>query len=206
MLTLNTVPTANGQRASIALEECGLEYSVRKVDLMAGEHRSAEMLALNPVGRMPVLSIRDEAEELDRDLYGSLAIATYAGERTGTLIPKGALSADYHEWIGIIMTDLAPAFSAHFYLSVIATEPQEWGMGWYADIIDRLLNVIDGHLADRQTMVGDEVSLADLMLYPHAATSILRFPQGIEAYPNFQRWAEQTGKREGVRNGMKASS
>ncbi len=88
MCTLNTVPTPNGKRASIALEECNLEYDIRIVDLTAGEHRSSEMLALNPVGRMPVLSVRDEPGEADRDLYGSLAIATYAAEKAGTLIPQ----------------------------------------------------------------------------------------------------------------------
>jgi hypothetical protein len=49
MRTLNTVPTANGQRAGIALEECGLEVDIHFVDLMAGEHRSSEMLELNDV-------------------------------------------------------------------------------------------------------------------------------------------------------------
>jgi len=110
------------------VEECNFEYDIRIVDLMAGEHRSSEMLALNPVGRMPVLSVRGEPDEIDRDRYGSLAIATYAAEKTGVLIPVDELSADYHQWIGIIMTDLVPAFAAQFYLSVLDTEPQEWGM------------------------------------------------------------------------------
>jgi glutathione S-transferase len=57
MRTLNTVPTANGQHASIALVECGLEHDIHLVDLMAGERRSSRMLELNPVGRMPVLSV-----------------------------------------------------------------------------------------------------------------------------------------------------
>ena len=94
MRTLNTVPTANGQRASIALAECGLEVEIRMVDLMSGEHRSSEMLALNPVGRMPVLSVRDEPGEVDRDLYGSLAIATYAADKAGILIPRDETAAD----------------------------------------------------------------------------------------------------------------
>lgn len=206
MRTLNTVPTPNGKRASIALEECDLEYAVRKVDLMAGEHRSSEMLAINPVGRMPVLSVRDQPSEKDRDLYGSLAIATYAAEKAGILIPDGESSVDYHQWIGIIMTDLAPAFAAHFYLSVLATEPQEWGVNWYVDVIGHLLSVMDTHLAERKYIVGNAYSLADVMMFPTAAVSVSRLPQGLGAYPNIERWAEQVGQREAVQKGMDSSS
>jgi len=206
MRTLNTVKTANGQRASIALVECGIPFDVRTVDLMAGEHRSSEMLALNPVGRMPVLSVRDESGEKDRDLYGSLAIATYAAEKAGILIPEGELATDYHQWIGIIMTDLVPAFASRFYLSVLATEPQEWGVNWYTEVIDHLLNVMDSHLAEQQYVVGNAYSLADVMMYPTAVVSAARLPQGLEAYPNIGRWAQKVGQREAVQKGMKASS
>ena len=127
MRILNTVPTANGQRASIALTECGIAFDVRMIYLMSGEHRSSEMLALNPVGRMPVLSITDEPGERDRVLYGSLAIGTYAAERSGRLLPTGDDATDHQQWIGIIMTDLAPAFSSHFYLSVLALLPKAGG-------------------------------------------------------------------------------
>jgi GST-like protein len=206
MRTLNTVPTANGQRASIALSECGLEYEVRMVDLMSGEHRSSEMLALNPVGRMPVLSVREEPGEVNRDLYGSLAIATYAAQKAGILIPRDESAADYHQWIGIIMTDLVPAFAGQFYLKVLADEPQEWGVAWYGQIIDHLLNVIDTHLAAHQTIVGNTLSLADLMMYPAAVTSVPRLPQGAGAYPNIEAWAKRLGEREAIQAGMKASS
>ena len=206
MRTLNTVPTANGQRASIALEECGLDYDTHRVDLMAGEHRSSRMLELNPVGRMPVLSVRDEPGETDRNLYGSLAIATYAAEKAGILIPEGDRSADYHQWIGIIMTDLVPAFAARFYLSVLAAEPQEWGVNYFNEIIDRLLNVIDSHLSRQHYIVGDEYSLADVMMYPTAATSVSRLPESFGDYVHIRRWEERIGQREAVQRGMQASS
>lgn len=83
MRTLYTVPTANGQRASIALEECGLEFETRTVDLLTGEHRNEAMLALNPFGRMPVLQY-DSGETI----YGSMAIGMHAAERTGKLLPS----------------------------------------------------------------------------------------------------------------------
>ena len=80
MRTLYTVPTANGQRASVALEECGIDYAVRQIDFAKGEHRSDEVLALNPIGRLPILSDPDD----DLVVYGSLAITRWAAARSPT--------------------------------------------------------------------------------------------------------------------------
>lgn len=206
MLLLNTVTTANGQRASIALSECGLDYAVRKVDLLSGEHRNDDLLAINPVGRMPVLSLRDDASRPDFDLYGSLAIATWASEHTGLLAPAAEYRIEYHEWIGILMTDLAPAFATHFYLDVLANEPQTWGVECFASIIDRLLNVIEGRLAQQQYVVGESFTVADVMLYPMAASSLSRFPDGLAQFPALKAWKQRISEREGVKQGMQASS
>ena len=201
MLTLFTVPTANGQRASIALEECGLEYQTQMVDLVAGEHRSPEMLALNPVGRMPVLKGDHPAGKPIR-VYGS---GQYLADSTGTLRPPGHQQAEYHEWLGILMTDLAAALSAQFYLGVLAPEPQQWGVDFYLDVIERILKVIDTHL-DSRTYFLDEYSLVDVIMYPTAASSIPRLANGIEPYPNIQRWASRIGQRPAIERGMARSS
>lgn len=206
MLKLYTVPTANGQRASIALEECGLEYDVRNVDLFGGEHRSPEMLALNPFGRMPVLEVTDEVAEPGQKIYGSLAIASYAAERADRLLPESDLRPEYHKWIGVIMTDLVPAFAAQFYLGTLAPEKFAWGIDFYADIIERFCRGIDEHLADRTYFVGDEYCLADVLAYPTATTSLARTPAGLEPYPNIAAWAGRVGARRAVQRGMQASS
>ncbi len=206
MLKLYTVPTANGQRASIALEECGLAYDTRAVDLFVGEHRSVEMLDINPIGRMPVLGITGEAGEPDRNVYGSLAIGSYASERTGLLQPEPHLRPDYHKWVGILMTDLAPAFSAQFYLGSLAPEKFKWGIEFYADVINRISRVIDDHLSDKVFFLGDDYSLLDVLMYPTAATSMLRLPGGLEPYPNIARWAGLVAGRDAVQRGMRASS
>lgn len=199
MLTLFSVPTANGQRAQIALEEAGLSYTVRSVDLRAGEHRSEEMLARNPFGRMPVLEI-----DGSRHLYGSLAIGHFAALETGRLLPADDALADMHQWLGIIMSDLGPAFSAHFYLGVLAPEPDEWALAWYADIIERFLAGVDAHLEAREFFVGDSFTLADAMMYPTVVTSAVRIPGGLGGRPNLERWAAAIGTREAVQRGMAA--
>lgn len=206
MLKLYNVPTANGQRASIALEECGLAYDIRNVDLFGGEHRSEDMLAINPIGRMPVLAIGDERSGPDRNIYGSLAIASYASERTGMLQPPDELRPEYHEWTGIVMTDLAPALAGQFYLSELAPEPHKWSVDWYVDIIRRIMTVIDDHLDANEYFLGDDYGLVDVLMYPSATTSMHRIPDGLEPYRNVVRWAERVGLRDAVRRGMRVST
>lgn len=213
MRTLYTVPTANGQRASIALEECGIDYDTRVVDLYDGEHKSEEMLQLNPFGRMPVLKlaigeveVEGEREGMDRTIYGSLAIGMYAAESTGLLLPEDTVKSDFYHWIGIVMTDLVPAFAGQFYLGQLAPEPFEWGTSFYAEIIERFLLGIDEHLATSSYFLGETYTLVDVLFYPTAATSLSRMPGGLGAYENIARWAELLQRRDAVARGMEAPS
>lgn len=202
-MKLYSVPTANGQRAAIALEEAGIEYQVKPVDLRAGEHRSPEMLALNPFGRMPVLEIPRGGEH-PQVVYGSLAIGQYAAAQSGRLVPDTSRMADMHHWLGIVMTDLAPAFAAQFYLGVLAPEPDPWALDLYTDIVLRFLDGIDEHLANSQYFVGTAYTLADVMMYPTAATSTARLDGGLERWPGLARWAGEVGQRAPVLRGMSA--
>ena len=205
MRTLYTVPTANGQRASIALEECDLDYLTHAVNLYDGEHRSDEMLKLNPFGRMPVLTVEHDSGETEA-LYGSLAIGQYAAESSGRLLPPAGARPRLHEWIGIVMTDLVPAFAGQFYLGTLAPEPDQWGVDFYQEIIQRYLANIDAHLANNEFFVAGLYTLVDVLMYPTAATSVTRMPGGLGPYPNLARWVETVAEREAVKRGMAASS
>lgn len=201
MTTLYTVPTANGQRASIALEECGIEYEPRMVDLFAGEHRSDEMLALNPFGRMPVLQLDD-----GKTIYGGMAIGMHACHTSGKLLPDDEDKDAFHEWVGVIMSDLVPASAGLFYLGTLAPEKFEWGIGFYTEIIGRFLKGIDDHLASNEYFLPGGYSLIDVLMYPSAATSVANMPGGLEPYPNIARWVTPIGARDAVRAGMGSSS
>ena len=201
MRTLYTVPTANGQRASVALEECGIDYAVRQIDFAAGEHRSEEVLALNPIGRLPILSDPDD----DLVVYGSLAIARWAAARSAKLLPPPGREADAEVWTGIVMTDLSPAFASQFHLSVLAPEPHAWGLDYYAEVIHRVLGVIDSHLADNEYFLGDSFSFVDVLMYPSATSSTGRLEGGLTPYPALCRWRDRVGARPAVVRGMEAS-
>jgi GST-like protein len=200
MTLLYTVPTANGQRASIALEECDIEYEARMVDLVAGEHRSEEMLELNPFGRMPVLEKDDSAV-----VYGSMAIGLHAAETSNRLLPSDADRDAFNHWLGVIMTDLVPAFAWQFYLGVLAPEKFDWGLQYGRDVIARILAAIDAHLGANDYFLAGGYSLADVLFYP-ASMSASRIGDGLDPYPHIARWAAAVGERDAVRRGMAVSS
>ncbi len=203
-MKLYTVPTANGQRASVALEECGLDYAVRQIDFQKGEHRSEEVLALNPLGRLPILA-GDNGDDPQPVIYGSMAIARWAAAETGRLLPAPGKLAAMEHWIGVVMTDLSPAFASQFHLSFLAPERDEWALGYYAETIHRVLAVIDAHLGDNEYFLGNDYSLADVLTYPSAVSSIGRLDGGLEPYPAIRRWRDQVGERPAVVKGMAAS-
>jgi GST-like protein len=200
MTLLYTVPTANGQRASIALEECAIAYESRTVDLLAGEHRSEEMLGLNPFGRMPLLQ-KDDGELV----YGSMAIAMHAANESGRLLPSDADRDAFYHWIGVIMTDLVPAFAWQFYMNVLAPEKFDWGLSFNGDVIRRFLTAIDDHLANGDHFLPGGYSMVDVLFYP-AAMSAARMEGGLDPYRRIARWAAAVGERDAVRRGMAVSS
>jgi GST-like protein len=201
MFTLYTVPTANGQRASIALEESEIDFAVRHVDFAKGEHRSPEILAINPLGRLPVLV--DDAS--GRIVYGSMAIVREAARLSGRLLPPPGMETAADHWSGVLMTDLSPSFASQFHLGVLAPEPFAWGLEYYGEVIDRVLRVVDTHLAENDFFLGAGYSYVDVLMYPTAATSASRLPEGLAPYPAILRWRDTVAARPAVQRGMDAS-
>lgn len=202
MIELHTTSTANGYKASVLLEELGLPYQVRSYDLTKGEHLTPEYLALNPVGRLP--AIVDDIDGQRVSVYGTAAIALYLAEKTGRLMPGGAAArARVYEWVGIIASDLSPAYSGQFVFNVIAPQKEPWAIQYYDRLCTRMLQPLDQQLSRTRYVAGDEYSIADVLAYPVAATSMKRYPGSLDGHPHIARWAAEVGARPAVQRGMK---
>jgi GST-like protein len=203
MIDLHTTATANGYKASIMLEEVGLTYRVIDYDLSKGEHMKPEYLALNPVGRVPTMVDHDAAGG-PLSVYGSAAILLYLAEKTGQLLPSSAAErARTYEWLGVVSSDIGPAYSGQFVFNIIAPEKQAWAIDFYDRLCLRLLAPMETRLGGSRFLVGDGYSIADVIAYPVAAVSMKRFPGGLDAHPNIARWAGEVGARPAVQRGMK---
>lgn len=205
MIDLYTVATANGQKASVTLELVGLEYRARQVDLARGEHLRPELLAMNPVGRLPF--IRDHGDGGEPvTVYGTLAIALYVADKTGRLMPATlAGRARVYHWCALIATDLGPALAGQFVFTQLAPERVPYAIDMYENLSHRLLGIIDEQLERERYIAGRELTIADALAYPIAVTSAARLEGGIGPYRHLARWAKEMGALPAVQRGMAVS-
>ena len=201
MIDLYLAGTANGFRASVALEEAGLSYRVHKVDLAKGEHRGAEFLKLNPAGLIPVIVDQDGPGNRPLTLSQSGAIILYIAEKTGKFLSKDAARrAVAMQWFMQGATDVAATSGAIFRLENSVPEKIPSSIEYFKQRLLGFFSVCDAQLAGR-AYLADELSVADLMLYPNFA---LRKPLIDQAggFENLQRWGAEMGARPGVQRGM----
>ena len=202
MIDLYSAGTANGFRASVALEEAGLPYHLHKVDLAKGEHRRAEFLKRNPAGLIPVIVDQDGPGGKPLTLSQSGAIILYIAEKTGKFLPKDpAQRAVAMQWFMQGASDVAATSGAIFRLENSVPEKIPSSIDYFKQRLLGFFSVCDERLAGREYLA-DELSVADLMLYPNFA---LRKPLIDQAggFANLQRWGSTMAARPAVRKGMK---
>lgn len=209
MIDLYTVATSNGQRVSIALEECGLAYRVHLINLIAGEHKQPTFLAINPIGKAPALVDSDGPGGEPITVFETAAMALYCAEKTGKLIPVDLRArTEMMKWIAVCISDIGPAFSAQFWFS----GPLKPLAGESAGALEKhfiaqavgFLGAVDQHLAAHEYLAGDAYSMADAMMYPTATSSVSRLqPGAIDHLKNLIRWRDTVGARPAVQRGMK---
>ena len=202
MIDLYLAGTANGFRASVALEEACLPYRIHKVDLAKGEHRTPEFLKLNPAGLIPVIVDQDGPGGKPITLSQSGAIILYAAEKAGRFVPKDAIRrAMAYQWFTQGLSDVAATSGALFRVENSVPEKIAGNTDYFRKRLLGFFSVCDTHLAGRD-FLADEFSIAELMLYPNFA---LRKSLIDEAggFANLQRWGAAMGARAGMQKGMK---
>ncbi len=202
MIDLYLAATSNGLRASVALEEAGLPYQAHKVDLAKGEQRSPEFLKLNPAGLIPVILDHDGPGAEPLTLSQSGAIVLYAAEKSGKLLPRDAARrAAALQWLMQAATDVAGASNAVFHVDTRVPEKNAANVDYFKRRLVDFFVVCDRRLEGRE-FLADELSVADLVLYPNFASrkALLDEARGL---PNLQRWGAVMAARPGVARGMK---
>ncbi len=204
MIDLYLAGTSNGLRAAVALEEAGLAYRAHKVDLAKGEQRAPEFLKLNPAAMIPVIVDSEGPGGKPLTLTQSGAIILYAAEKSGKLLPKDAARrAIALQWFMAAGSDIAAASGMLFLLENRAPEKSAANMEFAKSRLLNFFNAFDTQLTNREYLA-DEISVADLMLYPNFA---LRKPllDAAGGFAGLQRWGAAMAARPGVARGMKAA-
>jgi GST-like protein len=204
MIDLYTAGTQNGHRAALALEASGLAYRAHKLDLQAGDQRKSEYLAINPAGVIPAIVDQDGPGGKPLALAQSGAIALYVAERSGKLLPKDpARRAQALHWLMHACTDCAMTSGTMYQLATNAPEKSPANVAFFEQRLFGFLGVVEGRLAGREYLA-DELSIADLALYPVVAQRKAVIEQ-TGKFPNLLAWAARVGARPEVVQGMQVS-
>jgi len=167
------------------LEEVGVAYELRPVDIMKGAHKAPDLLALNPMGKLPILTDGDAV------VTESAAIALYLADRYayGRLAPRvdDAARATYLRWTLFAPSVIEPGSMAHQAGWTYKESQAGWGS------YDAMLKAIESAIGDRAYLLGDEFSMADVV-FGGTLRFMLTF-KTIEARPAFTAYAERLGQR-----------
>ncbi len=198
MIDLYTAPTPNGHKASCTLEELGLEYSVKVVDIRSGDQHKPEFRALNPNGRIPV--IVDRAND-DFAVFESGAIMIYLAEQAGRLLPTDAKGRSrVIQWVMFQMGGIGPMMGQANVFFRYFPEKIDAAINRYQHEGRRLFEVLDTRLGQSEWLA-DDYSIADIANWCWVRTykwsGISR--DGLE---NLDRWMTVMKEKPGLQRGI----
>lgn len=192
---LHGMSSPNVLKVAIMLEECGLPYECRFVGVFSGQQFNPEFLALNPLGKVPVLE--DPLQELA--LFESGAILLWLAERQGAFLPRsGAGRAEVFQWLMVQMANVGPMLGQlnHFRLS-LAGQGDPYSLGRYQALSGRLYRLLDDRLKDREWIAAGTYSIADIAVWPWSRYLEKHGYDGAD-YPALVHWREKIGSRPAV--------
>jgi GST-like protein len=204
VIELYTYETPNGQKASVMLEEVGLPYVVRQVDLMKGEQRAPEFLRISPNNKVPAI-VDDEGVDGRTAVFESGAILVYLAEKTGKLLPvRGHARSDTLQWLFWGMSGVGPGIGRFASVALFSKDPDPVLVRRLADEVVRLFIVLEKRLAEAEFLAGD-YSIADIGAFTWARyvrQPILKFAE-LPPVPAADRWLEEIGNRPAVQRGLR---
>lgn len=166
-IQLYSLPTPNGVKVSMMLEETGLPYEPHTINIGANETWTPEFLSLNPNGKIPAIIDPDGPGGKPFGLFESGAILVYLAEKTGKFLPADpALKYETLQWVFFQMAAVGPMFGQLGFFHKFAGREYEdkRPRDRYAAESKRLLGVLEDRLATRQWIMGDEFTIADMAL------------------------------------------
>ena len=196
MITLYTASTPNGWKASITLEELGLDYTVRPIDLTKGEQKEDWYVAICPNGRIPAIVDHDD----DLAVFETGAIMVYLAEKTGRLMPADAKGRSLvMQWLMFQMGGIGPMMGQANVFYRYAPEKIPFAIDRYQREGRRLFEVLDARLEDHEYLAG-EYSIADIANWSWVHTYKW---SGIQAdgLPHLKRWRDAIRARPAVERG-----
>ena len=190
-LQLYSLPTPNGVKVSIALEETGLPYEAHRVSFDTQDQLSPAFLSLNPNNKIPAILDPNGPGGKPLALFESGAILVYLADKTGQLMPTDpARRYETLQWLMFQMGGVGPMFGQVGFFNKFGGKDYEdkRPLERYVGEAQRLLGVLDAHLKGQAWMMGDDYSVADIAIFPWVR-NLIGFYEARELV-QYERFAE----------------
>jgi GSH-dependent disulfide-bond oxidoreductase len=208
-LQLYSLPTPNGVKASIMLEEIGLPYEPHRIDFGKNDQMSPEFLSLNPNNKIPAILDPDGPGGKPLALFESGAILLYLAEKTGKLMPQDPAGRyETIQWLMFQMGGVGPMFGQVGFFHKFAGKDYEdkRPRDRYVAEARRLLGVIEKRLEQGPWIMGEDYTIADIATFPwirnlggfYEAGELV----GLSNFPNVNRTVEAFTARPAVSRGL----
>ena len=209
-LQLYSLPTPNGVKVSIMLEETGLPYEPHLVSFETNDQMSPEFLSLNPNNKIPAILDPHGPGDKPLALFESGAILIYLADKTGQFLPEhGAARYETIQWLMFQMGGIGPMFGQVGFFNKFAGRGYEdkRPLQRYVDESKRLLGVLDGRLDGRRWLMGDDYTIADIatlgwvnnLITFYEARELVAF----DGFAHVAAWLERGLARPAVKRGLR---
>jgi GSH-dependent disulfide-bond oxidoreductase len=194
-------PTPNGQKIPIMLEECGLEYRVKAVNMLRGEQFRPAFLKINPNNKIPAIVDHDGPGGEPISLFESGAILQYLGEKSGRFLPRDR-RARYTvlQWLTFQVANVGPMFGQCGHFLGYAPRRIRYAIDRYRNETLRLYGVMDRRLAEVDYLAG-RYSIADMATWPWVRVRWLHKIE-LDEFPHVARWYRDIEQRPAVQRAM----
>ncbi|MGH8215946.1 MAG: glutathione S-transferase C-terminal domain-containing protein [Rhodanobacteraceae bacterium] len=196
MIDLYYWPTPNGHKITLFLEEAGLDYAIKPVDIGKGAQFEPQYLAISPNNKMPAIVDHDPVGGgAPISVFESGAILVYLADKIGKFIPADARGhVECLEWLFWQVGGLGPMVGQYGHFHTYAPERIPYAMERYRNEAERLLDVLDRRLQGRAFITGDDYTIADMACYPWI-DPYSKAPLDLEPFAEVRRWRDAIAAR-----------
>jgi len=194
-------PTPNPAKIALMLEETGLAYELRPIDTSKGEQHTQAFRAINPNGKVPAIVDTEGPGGKEMRVFDSGAILLYLAEKTGRLLGAPEDRGELLSWLFFIATGIGPFSGQAVHFQHASPEKLEYAINRYRREVERHYEVLDTHLRDREFIVGNGFTIADISGWGWLDRAPRVLPSDaapLSPFPNLERWFKAIDARPAV--------
>ncbi|KAE8407800.1 glutathione S-transferase [Aspergillus pseudonomiae] len=200
-ITLYTWSTANGIKASITLEELGLHYKIKPIDIGAGVQKEEWFLKINPNGRIPALT--DGSQRVFESGSIMLYLADkYDTERKISYAPGTPEYIEQVSWLMFQIGGIGPMQGQANHFRLVANVRSDHAIKRFMDETKRLYSVLESRLTESPYLAGSKYTIADIASYTWVRRGPALLEIDLSEFPAVKRWVDEIGKRAAVQKGV----